>query len=71
MVHHIELPNLGEEASNRFIAVLSEAKSKSPVIAPLKHSSWSELAGSEFMYVWSGPWDGLIPENQRHQQLIL
>ena len=71
MVHRIELPNLGEEASNCFITILSEAKSTSPVIAPLKHSSWLELAGSEFIYVWSGLWDGLIPETERHPQLIL
>lgn len=76
MVHHIELPSLGEEASNCFITILSEAKSTSPVIAspviaPLKHSSWLELAGSEFIYVQSGLWDGLIPETECHPQLIL
>ena len=30
MVHHIELPNLGEEPSNSFITVLSEANGTSP-----------------------------------------
>ena len=30
MVHHIELPNLGEEPSNCFITVLSEANGTSP-----------------------------------------
>lgn len=53
MVHHIELPNLGEEPSNCFITVLSEANGSSPVIAPFNHSSWSELVGSEFIYVRS------------------
>lgn len=31
MVHHIELPNLGEEPSNCFITVLSEANGSSPM----------------------------------------
>ena len=30
MVHHIELPNLGEEPSNCFITILSEANGTSP-----------------------------------------
>lgn len=71
MVHHIELPNLGEEPSNCFITVLSEANGTSPVIAPFNHSSWSELVGSEFIYVRSWSWDGFIPETELQQQLIL
>lgn len=41
MMHHVQVANLREEASNCLLVVLAISDGSSPVITPLDHGSWS------------------------------
>jgi hypothetical protein len=71
MMNIVESSDLGEHPSKRFLIMLSEINSPSPVITPFDHRSWFQDVTTDFIDIVSISLAYLWPVAERKQELTM